>query len=111
MEKKMRVWWIPQVGINSTFYVPVKNIEEAKKLMDVLAAYDCFQYNHSIKPDYCNAGGVQVWDEEAQEWNDWFYEDDDSYYDDIDGYCEEKSELAEELDEFTKSVFSQVHFD
>lgn len=111
MEKKMRVWWMPQVGANATFYIPVKSIEEAKKFMDVLAAYDCFQYNHRIKPDYCNTGGVQVWDEEAQDWNDWYYEDDDSFFEDVDEYCEEKSELSDELEEFTKVVLSQVHFD
>jgi hypothetical protein len=27
---KLRVWWIPQVGINETFYVPVGTPEEGK---------------------------------------------------------------------------------
>lgn len=113
MEKKMRVWWMPQVPFreDTTFYIPVKTVEEAKKIMDTLAAYDCFQYNHNIKPDYCNCGGVQVYDEETQEWNDWFYEDEDSFFDNVDEYCEEKSESAEELKEFARSVLSQVHFD
>lgn len=111
MEKKMRVWWMPQVGTDATFYIPITTIEEAKKIMDMLAAYDCFQWNHNIKPDYCNTGGVQVWDEDSHEWNDWFYEDKDSYYDDVDEYCGEKSESAKELDDFTKAVFGQVSFD
>ena len=25
----MRVWWIPQVGADATFYVPVETVEEA----------------------------------------------------------------------------------
>lgn len=108
---KMRVWWIPQVGVDATFYVLVETVEEAKKVMDMLAAYDCFQYNHRIKPDFCNTGGLQVWDETENDWVDWTYEDDESYYDDIDKYCEEKSEKSEELSVFTKSVMSQVRFD
>jgi hypothetical protein len=109
--KKMRVWWIPQVGAKATFYVPVESVEEAKKFMDMLAAYDCFQYNHKIKPDFCNTGGLQIWDESENDWVDWTYEDDESYYDDVDEYCEEKSEKSGELSEFTKAVMSQVSFD
>lgn len=75
------------------------------------AAFDCFQYNHHIKPDYCNTGGVQVLDEKTQEWNDWYYEDEDFFFDDVDEYCEEKSGIAKELKEFTKDVLCQVHFD
>ena len=108
---KMRVWWISQVGANATFYVPVESVVEAKKVMDMLAAYDCFQYNYKIKPDYCNTGGLQVWNEEDQEWEDWFYDDGNSYYDNVDEYCEEKSEQWERLQDFSREVCSQVKFD
>lgn len=109
---KMRVWWNPQVGADATFYIPVQTVEEAKKVMDLLAAYDCFQFNHNIKPDYCNVGGLEVWDEEEQEWLDWEYnnDDDDEYCDDVDEYCEEKSSQAEELKKFAEELFSQVTF-
>ena len=43
--------------------------------MDILAAYDCFQYNHKVKPDYCNIGGLQQYDEDSGEWEDWLYDD------------------------------------
>ena len=66
--EKLRVWWIPQVGIKNTFYVPVESAEEGKKLLDVLACYDLFQLNNNIKPDFCNMGGLQVYDEEDKEW-------------------------------------------
>ena len=111
MKNKMRVWWMPQVGANATFYVPVKSVEQAKRLMDVLAAYDCFQWNHHIKPDYCNCGGLQVYDQEADEWNDWYFESGEDYFDNVDEYCEAKSEHAVELDSFFREVFSQVSFD
>lgn len=109
--KKMRVYWMPQVGADAAFYVPVNSVDEAKKVMDMLAAYDCFQYNHNIKPDYCNTGGLQMWDENEQDWVDWYYEDDDCFYDDVDEYCEEKSPKVEQLQEFSKSVLGQVTFD
>ena len=66
----VRVWWIPQVPMKP-FYVPVKNTEEAIKILDVLAGYDLFQYANNIKPDYSNAGGLQVMIQgEWEEWED-----------------------------------------
>lgn len=106
MEKKMRVWWCPQIGHGLSFYVPVKTVEEAKRLMDTLAAYDQFQFENNIKLDFCNAGGLQVWDEENQEWIDWEYEDDGDYYDNVDEYFDGN----EEMERFTREVFSQVNF-
>lgn len=108
---KMRVWWIPQVGVSTAFYVPVETVEEAKKVMDLLGAYDCFQFNHNIKPDYCNAGGLEVWDEDEQEWIDWEHDSADAYYDDVDEYCEEQSSQAAELRKFAEELYLQVTFD
>lgn len=110
-DPKMRVWWMPQAGVDAVFYVPVETVEEAKKVMDLLAAYDCFQYNHEIKPDYCNIGGLQVFDKEEQCWNDWKFEGDDEYFDDVDEYCEQKSQQKEKLDAFAKSLYDQVTFE
>lgn len=109
---KLRVWWVPQVPMEA-FYIPVNSPEEGRKVMDMLAAYDCFQYNHKVKPDYCNTGGLQQYDSESGEWEDWFYDDGDSYYEneDLDEYCEEKTSCAKELEEDREYLFSQVHFD
>lgn len=73
---KLRVWWIPQVPMKA-FHVPVASPEEAALLLDVLAKYDKFQFDNHIKPDYCNAGGLQVWDldsdgEGTPGWVDWY---------------------------------------
>jgi len=68
----LKVWWIPQVP-GQPFEYPIKTLAEAKKLLDVLAQYDLFQYEHNIKPDYANAGGLQVF--EDGEWIDWTNED------------------------------------
>ena len=78
---KLRVWWIPQVP-GKPFEVEVDSVEEGVKIMDVLAQYDLFQFENNIKPDFCNAGGLQMLDEsidieEAGEdgWSDWFDEE------------------------------------
>ncbi len=43
-----------------SFTVSVASIDEGRKLCDVLAAYDLFQLEHRVKPDFCNAGGVRM---------------------------------------------------
>ncbi len=49
---KLRVWWIPQVGADGgSFYIPVDTVEEGRKVMDLLAAYDAFQLQNRIKPN------------------------------------------------------------
>lgn len=74
MNKKLRVWWIPQVPMKS-FFVDVSNLQEGVLLLKVLADYDIFQFENNIKPDYCNAGGIVQWDSEAGEWEDWHDEE------------------------------------
>jgi hypothetical protein len=109
--RKMRVWWVPQIGSGESekFFIPVESVEEAKKYMDVLAAYDAFQYNHDIKPDYCNAGGLEVWDDDENSWCDWTYDDGDCFFNDVDEYIESRSD-APKFDEFSKELFGQVTF-
>lgn len=105
---KLRVWWIPQAGATEeVFYVPVKTVEEGKKVMDMLAAYDAYQRQNRIKPDYCNCGGVQRWDEDSQDWEDWYMETEDDYFNDVDDYCEQ-CEKADELKEFSHQMFAQI---
>ena len=80
----LRVWWIPQVPGRS-FEVLVASIVEARLLLDTLAFYDEFQLVHDIKPDYCNAGGLTVWEPDGEGgfgWFDWY----DSEGDDIDKF-------------------------
>lgn len=56
--KPLRVWWIPQVPMDP-FYVVVYSLFEGKKILEVLADYDRFQFENKVKPDYSNAGGLQ----------------------------------------------------
>ncbi|WP_407301658.1 hypothetical protein [Clostridium botulinum] len=70
MSKNLRVSHFPQIPCNP-FIVAVSSIEEAKKIFDVLANYDLFQYKNRIKPDYCNTTILEYWDEEEKEWLEW----------------------------------------
>ena len=112
MEKqKLRVWWNPQVGTDcDIFYVPVKTIEEGKMIMDLLAAYDAFQLQNRIKPDYTNVGGLEMWSEEDAEWEDWHMETDNDYFDNVDDYCGQ-CEKANELGKFNEELFRQIDWD
>lgn len=75
----MKVWWIPQVP-GKAFEVEVQSLVEAKRLLIVLADYDIFQFENHIKPDYCNAGGLMVF--EDGEWTD-FYDAENRNIDEI----------------------------
>lgn len=80
----LKVWWIPQVP-GKPFEVLLgpqspATLVQAKLVLDTLARYDLFQYENNIKPDYANAGGLQVWDPASYDetdkvqgmWVDWY---------------------------------------
>lgn len=74
----LQVWWIPQVP-GKAFEADVASVAEGVKLMDVLAAYDLFQLQQRIKPDYCNVGGLRRWCADCDGdgtpgWEDWYDE-------------------------------------
>ena len=106
MENKLRVWWVPQVPMKS-FYVPVDTPEEGKKVMDILAAYDAFQLQNRVKPDYCNIGGLQMYDPETKDWEDWYLETEDDYFEDVDEYIS-STDNAEKFGKFTSELFNQI---
>jgi hypothetical protein len=88
MKMKLRVWWIPQVP-GKPFVVEVDTVTEGVLVMDTLARYDMFQFENNIKPDYCNAGGLGMY--ENDEWVDWF--DEETGIDDPEEYLEYLKEL------------------
>ena len=109
MNKKLRVWWIPQVPMGA-FYIPVESVEEGKKVLDMLAAYDAFQLQNRIKPDYSNAGGLQVYNPEIADYEDWYLETEDDYFDDVDEYIS-STDKADEVDAFTHELFKQIDWE
>lgn len=73
---QLKVWWIPQLP-GERFEVLVDSPEEADLVLSVLADYDKFQFENHIKPDYANAGGLVIWDEDSDgegspDWVDWY---------------------------------------
>ena len=85
---KLRIWWIPQIPDSNAFVVEVECVKQAHLVIDVLAQYDLYQYEHRVKPDYSNAGGLEQFDPESDEWFDWYDE-----------------ETGEDFDEFRARVF------
>ena len=81
----LRVWWIPQVPMKP-FHVKVNTVEEAILILNTLAFYDIFQFENNVKPDYCNAGGLEVF--EDGEWSDYYDKEDR----DIDEIMRDKTE-------------------
>ena len=67
----LRVWHIPQVP-GEPFIVPVSSVDEGVQMMDVLAAYDLFQYENRIKPDYANMSGLDRYEDDGEGGFDWF---------------------------------------
>jgi len=80
-EGNLRVWHIPQVP-GEAFYVPVPTPQAGATILELLADYDRFQYENAIKPDYCNASGLEVF--EDGEWVEWYSNDGE----DIDEFAE-----------------------
>lgn len=72
------------------FIVDVDSVEEGVKILKVLAAYDLFQLYTNVKPDYSNAGWMEMWDEEENEWIDWEYEVSDKWFTEPEEYLDWK---------------------
>ena len=79
-EGDLRVWWIPQVPMKP-FHVPVQSISEAKLILVTLAEYDLFQFHNRVKPDYSNAGGLEIF--EGGDWTEWYDPDSGDCIDDL----------------------------
>lgn len=71
VEGTLRVWHIPQVP-GKPFHVVVNTPKHGKQILDVLADYDLFQLENMIKPDYSNAGGLEIF--ENGKWHEWYDE-------------------------------------
>lgn len=101
---KLRVWHIPQIPMDP-FYVYTEDIKEAKKICDILAAYDLFQLENKVKPDFINTNGIEMWDNTNKEWVDWYLETEEDYFDDVDNYLEEDIDIKK----FSDKLFSQLN--
>lgn len=67
---RIKVWWIPQIpGVPYERMAPSFSV--AKEIYEVLAEYDAFQFEHKIKGDYANTGGISIC-HPALTSNDWY---------------------------------------
>lgn len=87
--KRLRVVHYPQIPCEP-FIVEVKDLTEAKKVKDILANYDLFQYDNKIKPDYANMAIVEEFNEAEKSWESWL--DEETGIDDIDEYFEQSED-------------------
>lgn len=73
---ELRIAHNPQIP-GPIYRVPVESLAEAVKIQKVLCEYDLFQYDHNIKPDYCNMCDLE---ERRPEEIDKADPDDDGWY-------------------------------
>jgi Superinfection exclusion gene product 17 len=73
----LRIWWVPQVPC-APFHWPVSTLDQAAQVLNMLAAYDDFQFAQNVKGDYCNAGGLEVCND-AGEWESWYSEEGEEF--------------------------------
>jgi hypothetical protein len=67
-----KVWYIPQIP-GKPFEVLVDDLATARLILDTLTNFSCFEFEHRVKPDYCDAGGIC----ERGEDGDWIDIDED----------------------------------
>ena len=88
VDKKMRIYHFPNVPCKP-FYVEVDNELEAHKLMNVLAMQHLWLEKNNFIPDYSNAMGVEMWDEDldadenGSKWTDYYNEEENCEFDDL----------------------------
>lgn len=76
---KLRIWWLPNVP-GTPFYREVKDLEEAKRLLNTLVDYTRYLEHRDMLYEYdADTGGVQMWVTDVElpdggEWVDAEYE-------------------------------------
>lgn len=86
-DKKLRVVHLPNVGVvTNNYVVDVKDLDEAYKVMNVIAYYDLFLLEEGLREDFSNAMFLEEYDEEEKDWVSWV--DDETGIDDLFEYVE-----------------------
>ena len=94
----LRVWWIPQLGMDGKPFVrEVENVKEGWKFINLLADYDLYQLDNNIKPDYSNVGGLEQLDKDG-EWCEWQDSNGDSL-DEIERWLDGGDTMSDYFDE------------
>ena len=66
---KYKVWYIPQIPMEA-FEYETDSLTVAQSILEAISQFSLFEFYNNVKPDYADAGGLVVWDEDEQEWLD-----------------------------------------
>lgn len=62
MDDQLRVRWTTRLGYGiKQFYVPVKNIQDGLKIIDLISEYDTLRMKRVVKPDYNHIGVFELY--------------------------------------------------
>jgi len=65
----LRIWWVSQSGTEVFDYYDVTSLEEAYRMLNLLAQYDLHLLKVGERKEYENSGGLEIFDGES--WIDW----------------------------------------
>jgi len=87
VKNKLRVYHFPQVPCKA-FEIEVSDEIEAFKTMRILSEQHLFLYWNNFIPDFSNAMGVQMWDEDCDGegnagWTDYYNEEEGMDFDEL----------------------------
>ncbi len=68
-EFDLRIYWVPQLGMEPTFTTPVQSVAEALKTYEILARFDQFLVDHGLLHDCANMGGLEIYGPDG--WEEW----------------------------------------
>lgn len=54
----LKVWYIPQVPMVPFEVVVYGGFAAAVEVLDAICQFSVFEYQHNVKPDYSDAGGI-----------------------------------------------------
>lgn len=69
-----------EILVGQHFVVPVELIAGGVENLEVQASCDLFKFENMVKPDYSNAGGLEVWSDDCDGegnagWESWYDEE------------------------------------
>lgn len=77
-EGDLRVWYMQMFDSREIFYANASNADEAMDQLLTIYELTLFLYNNDQIPDYCNAGGIEVYEADGDggfEWCEWYSDD------------------------------------
>ena len=66
---KMRIYF--HILGTKPYYKEVSSVEEAKIMVDAIAAFVNAKVDEGVFPDHCSTAGLEEYDEEEKDWEDW----------------------------------------